>query len=102
MNKLVRDGKVAVLVSPGFGGGWYTWNTEYPELLFDAKLVEAVENQDKEALLKRVEEIAPNAYLGGADQLDIYWVPEGTQFQITEYDGSENMKTDDEQTWITA
>lgn len=102
MNKVVQDGKVAVLVSPGFGAGWYSWNTKYPALLFDPELVEAVQNQDKEALLKRAKEIAPKAYLGGAYQLDIYWVPEGTQFQITEYDGSENMKTADEQTWITA
>ena len=25
MDKVVRDGLVAVLVSPGHGAGWYTW-----------------------------------------------------------------------------
>ena len=25
MNKVIRDGKVAVVVSPGFGAGWSTW-----------------------------------------------------------------------------
>jgi hypothetical protein len=102
MNKLVRDGKVAVLVSPGFGAGWYTWNSEYPCLLFDSQLVEAVEKEDKDALKKRVNEIAPGTYLGGMDQLRIRWLPEGTQFQVTEYDGSEGLKIADEQKWITA
>jgi hypothetical protein len=26
MNKLIRDGMVAVLYSPDYGSGWYTWN----------------------------------------------------------------------------
>ena len=26
IEKVVRDGKVAVLVSPGYGAGWSTWN----------------------------------------------------------------------------
>ena len=26
------DGNVAVLYSPGFGAGWYTWNTDYEGL----------------------------------------------------------------------
>lgn len=102
MDKVIRNGKVAVLVSPGYGAGWFTWNTEFPQLLFDPQLVEAVENQDKAALLERAEKIAPGAYLGGMDQLRIRWLPEGTQFQVTEYDGSEGLKIVDEQEWITA
>ncbi len=34
IQKLSQDGKVAVLYSPGFGAGWYTWNTDAPEILF--------------------------------------------------------------------
>ena len=26
MQKVIRDGKVAVLYSPGYGAGWYTWS----------------------------------------------------------------------------
>ena len=42
MNKLIVDGKVAVLISPGFGAGWYTWNYDYPEILFDPAIVKLV------------------------------------------------------------
>ena len=35
MNKLIRDGMVAVLYSPDYGSGWYTWNQDDPEILFD-------------------------------------------------------------------
>jgi hypothetical protein len=45
MNKLIRDGLVAVLYSPGFGAGWYSWNSEHPEILFDPALVELVEQE---------------------------------------------------------
>jgi hypothetical protein len=28
MEKVIRDGKVAVLYSPGYGAGWYSWNRD--------------------------------------------------------------------------
>jgi hypothetical protein len=37
MQKLIRDDKVAVLVSPGFGAGWYTWHW-VEELIYDPSL----------------------------------------------------------------
>ena len=39
--RVVRDGRVAVLVSPGFGAGWSTWaDRELRErLLFDPEVV---------------------------------------------------------------
>lgn len=43
LQKVIRDSKVAVLYSPGFGAGWYSWNTKHPQLLFHPKLVEMVE-----------------------------------------------------------
>ena len=42
MDKVVRDGKVAVLISQGFGAGWYSWNSN-EQLLFSPKIVEMVE-----------------------------------------------------------
>lgn len=47
MNKVVENGLVAVLYSPGFGAGWGTWNydDELDEaLLFHPSLVEMVRN----------------------------------------------------------
>ena len=96
MDKVVRDGKVAVLYSPGYGAGWYSWNTDVKECLFHPKIIEMVE-QDKrnditdefcEALFK-----VGYFFAGGAKQLRIEWLPEGTPFTIEEYDGSEQVTT---------
>lgn len=42
MKKLIRDGKVAVLVSPGFGAGWSTWNGDDEDAIFNKRLALAV------------------------------------------------------------
>jgi len=42
MEKVIRDGKVAVLISQGWGAGWYSWHRDNQELLFHPKLVEMV------------------------------------------------------------
>lgn len=42
MEKLVRDGKVAILYSKGYGAGWYSWHG-IKELIFHPKLIEMVE-----------------------------------------------------------
>jgi len=95
-NKYVVDGKVAVLISPGFGAGWSTWGpTELKEeLLFDPVLVELVlANADVRRLEAYAEERWPGAYLGGIGQLEVRWVPEGEPFDVDEYDGSECLIT---------
>jgi hypothetical protein len=33
MEKTIRNGKVAVLISPGIGLGWFSYNTDVPEIL---------------------------------------------------------------------
>ena len=98
MNKVIRDGKVAILVSPGYGAGWYSWNTDHKEILFHPKLVEMVEQgRSKEIDDDWVEEHLgiKHIYCGGADDLQIHWLPEGTQFLIDEYDGVESISTHD-------
>lgn len=42
MEKVIRDGKVAVLYSEGFGAGWSTWNEGMNELVFHPKIVNMV------------------------------------------------------------
>lgn len=39
-----EDGKIAVLISPGYGSGWSTWapDEDVEALLFDARIVKAV------------------------------------------------------------
>ena len=50
MKKIIRDGKVAVLYSPGFGAGWSTWNQELPELVFNPVIVDLVEKEQWDEL----------------------------------------------------
>ena len=94
MEKVIRDGKVAVLVSHGFGAGWYLWNTSNQQLLFNPKLVEMVEqnrtNEIDEDWIKENLGIE-HVYCGGASDLIIHWLPIGTAFEIDEYDGSESL-----------
>jgi hypothetical protein len=102
MEKVIRDGNVAVLISTGFGAGWYSWNNEHKELLFHPKIVEMVEaGRHKEINDQWVKEnLGIDIYTGGADGLKIYWVPEGTAFQVEEYDGAESLKTFEDLTII--
>ena len=99
--KVVRDGKVAVLVSPGFGAGWYSWHN-VPELLFDPVVVELVESGRHYEIESYVEKKYPDSYTGGAMDLKVVWVTEGEQFRIDEYDGAESLKRAIDERWITA
>jgi len=90
--KLVRNGRVAVLYSPGFGAGWSTWaDAEHREAMcFEAELVQAVldgDNNKAAAIAKR----KYKAYTGGSDDLRVEWLPVGAQFEVEEYNGSESI-----------
>jgi hypothetical protein len=104
MEKVVRGGMVAVLVSHGWGAGWYTWNQGVIECLFDPVIVDMVE---KEAAPYDIEQYAEQKYGddfygGGADGLYIQWVPEGDEFIIDEYDGAESLHLKSTIKWIQA
>jgi hypothetical protein len=101
MEKVIRDGMVAVLYSPGFGGGWSTWNKEELEdiLLFHPDIVKLVEENrldeiDKDFLTRLTNN--DSVWDGGAHQLEIEWLPIGTRFMVDEYDGSEVIRLIDE------
>lgn len=103
--KVVRDGKVAVLVSPGFGAGWYTWNKEHTWMLFEPKVVELVLNKAPSTEIDSYMEKTYGddyIYTGGTDELIVKWVPEGARFRIHEYDGSESLVLESEEEWVTA
>jgi hypothetical protein len=93
--KVVRDGLVAVLYSPGYGAGWSTWNSDDKDiLLFHPKLVEMVEKGEQHNITDKWLEDhlqLTDVYNGGAEDLVIKWIPEGTQFYVKEYDGSESI-----------
>lgn len=93
--KVIRDGKVAVLISPGFGAGWSTWAGSSLEklALFDRRFVEAVEAgvTDIEPVVKEVVG-DDDFYCGGWRDVQIEWLPVGTAFTVEEYDGSESIR----------
>lgn len=103
VNKLIRDGRVAVLVSHGFGAGWYSWHYD-ERLLFEPTIAEMLEkNVDIYEIEKYCEKTYGNEiYYGGLDGLSIVWVPVGMRFRIEEYDGAESLKMEQEVHWITA
>lgn len=98
MEKIVRDGMVAVAVSGGYGAGWSTWDNVNPmdarfnQLFLDGKVDEVVRICNEERL----------GYASGAGDVKIVWVPIGTRFVITEYDGAEDLMTIDDYAWLTA
>ena len=103
MQKVVRDGRVAVLYSPGWGAGWYTWNQDHPECLFDPDVVAWVEQGKQDSCPDLEAKYDWNGfYDGGAQDLAIKWIPQGVQFRIDEYDGSESVILAQDEVWMTA
>jgi hypothetical protein len=102
IDKLIRDGQVAVLYSPGFGAGWFTWNTEVPEILFDPAIVEFVEKEQWDELRTYSTLKYPDIYDGGMRDLAVAWLPVGSAFRIHDYDGNESIEVRDQVNWIVA
>jgi hypothetical protein len=98
--KVIRDGKVGVLVSRGYGAGWSTWGSVS---VFEPELVEAVERGEKpEVLLEIADRLYPDEYNGGAEDLTVVWLPQGTAFRINEYDGAESLEIMEAVRWLEA
>lgn len=100
MEKIVKDGRVAVAISPGYGAGWSTWNGRHSELLiFHPKIIGMIQaERQKEITEKWMNDNfeLPNIYTGGASQLEIEWVSVGKKFTIIENDGSEQILSEDD------
>ena len=106
-----KKGEIAVLVSPGYGAGWSSWNSQYGiDLATDKRIVEKSIEFSKTDMLEKIdrcgsaeeieftkwlESIGYKAvYAGGFNQCVIEWVPKGTAIRISEYDGYESLETD--------
>jgi hypothetical protein len=101
--KLIRDGKVGVLYSPGFGAGWSTWTDDYGSaIIFDPMMVGLVEQDKFDELKTYVTLKYPDAYQGGMSDLKVAWIPVGTMFKIREYDGSESIEYKEADGWMIA
>lgn len=116
LRKEIRNGLVAVLYSPGYGAGWSTWNVmrDGDAMMFDPSIVYMVEEMNKlddndsaraswvDNIVEYCKRTYPEAYCGGADDLVIEWVPQGTMFKINEYDGSESIQFKENDCWSVA
>lgn len=94
MEKVERDGKVAVLYSPGFGAGWSTWADENQKeaLCMDARIVRPVLEGDLSGAIAAALAMFPDIYTGGGRQLKVLWIDKGAAFEVSEYDGSESIR----------
>lgn len=105
MSKLVTDGHVAVLYSPGFGSCWY--DPSFPSCLTDPAVVDWVLAGKPKSQLREIITYLALAYgeefgIGGLDQLAVSWIPEGTRFVVHDYDGSEYILREDKMPWSVA
>lgn len=109
IDKYVNDrDEVAVLYSPGYGAGWYSWTDKTnTDMLFDVKLVRWVlddkPTDQATEIESYIEKTYPDAYCGSnIYNMKIAWVPYGTRFRIHEYDGSESVILEKNEIWIEA
>lgn len=102
MKKEIRDGKVAVLVSPGFGAGWSTWN-DREELLYHPEIVRLVEENRQgeitEEFVQKLLNTKDYICVFGAADLQVVWLDEGTRFRVDEYDGAECIEIEENIDW---
>jgi len=93
MNKIIRDGRVAVLVSRGYGAGWYTWarSADAEAMVFCPRLVLAILKESEEDPMVVAKEEFPDEYYGGVEDLQVQWITQGQRFEIREYDGNESL-----------
>ena len=115
MEKYYNDkGKLGILISPGWGAGWSTWQDNYENeeegeqryaIALDKRVIEFWMNHkyDKEKpetinetykMQDFLESIGyDHIYMGGYEQLELVFVPKGQMFCIHEYDGYETIET---------
>jgi hypothetical protein len=102
MNRVIRNGQVAVLITPNFGAGWSTW-MDKPEILFDPEIVAMVENEQHERIIPYCKQTyGQDGYYGAAWSLTIEWVDLGAEFIIEEYDGRETVRLKQDYVWLVA
>jgi hypothetical protein len=102
--------KRKALISPGYGAGWSSWATGdvAKDILFDEKLIAAIERNDgtfdealddlKARMNAKYGDDDGYFYTGGARDLVVREID--GPFRVEEYDGSEYVITRDDEGWM--
>jgi hypothetical protein len=99
-----KNGDVAVIVSPGYGGGY----SEDGLSVFDPEVVRLILNYpndphgSKAAYKKLMVDKYNKDYAPDFGQLEVEWLKPGTEFRIAEYDGYETIELKEETSWHVA
>lgn len=98
MKKYINDkNEIGVIISPSYGAGWSTWNSEHSEfLLMDQQLVKMKLDDEPDDNVSRylTEALGGDApYLGGWKSARVVFLKRGTRFKVSEYDGAESLET---------
>lgn len=105
------EGNVAVLISQGYGAGYLTSNWFYSDdCIFDPFVIDIVSkpgwfnNPSNKKIIKHHlnDKYGKDFDTGGIEDLVVEWIPEGTKFRISEYDGSEYIEVLHEIDWLEA
>ena len=118
------DDHFAFIISPGYGADWAHSSSYKKTALFHPFLVWILLNEKKvtaeqiEELMRAIvtnqivtigqESLVPVAlenkdfhhYCGGWCDASVFFLPRGTKFRTTEYDGSESWETNDSIDWV--
>lgn len=110
IRKLIKDGKVGVVLAKSFDiEGWYTTNKDL-QLLFLPELVNLVESdeyKDYESVHKLLAGMGIYDFTGDTNGLKVEWLPVNTRFKVEIRDClvrgycNEVIVTNDDN-WITA
>ena len=105
--KFEKGDDIALLLSPGYGAGWSTWN--YPELAYDKRVIEFwMEHRNENPNeIKGAKELFKSwgyedIYWGGFRDIELTWIRKGRVFRIVEYDGSEHIEMFNDAGWLIA
>lgn len=101
MNKVIRDGMVAVITASNYGGGWFSGHADL-SALYDPELVEWIESGKSDIKLEYFVGKFPEHSMSTLRHLRVTWIPVGAEFIIDEYDGFESVVLKDQVKWMVA
>lgn len=100
VQKVIKDGKVAVVHSADYGNSLYSTFPDRQELLFSPALVELIESLGPEAVTPEFIkkefgiDVSGKAWGGFEFSLEVTYLPVGTKFHIVNDDGKESIITE--------